>query len=110
VAAPAALRPCQAAGCGDGQGWPSAGRVARPKTHRVERLEACDGAVVPQPQETKAPRSNDQGTRCNAALGPTYFLASFLSGVAFAAFFRSAGLMPVELVMMSHETPCSNSF
>ena len=39
-----------------------------------------------------------------------YFLASLLVGAAFAAFLRSACLMPVELVMMSHETPCSWSF
>jgi hypothetical protein len=34
AAAPAALPARQAAGCGDGQGWPRAGRVARPNAWR----------------------------------------------------------------------------
>lgn len=82
--------------------------MARAKTRWVWSPAAVRWFLNAKKRKRPDPKTRALDAQCG--FGADYFLASLRAGAAFAAFFRSAGLMPVELVMMSHEIPCSKRF
>src|ERR1035437_2782628 len=96
--------PWRAFGTGPARGFGPGSLPAAGKCNATEATN--ENAPV---QETRAQARCGFGALRQGSGQAGYFLASLRAGAAFAAFFRSAGLGAVELVVMSHETPCSKS-